>query len=305
MKSKVNTCYDYKLLAVDEKNTKWHVQDSEIQQELERLAADYSKEEHITEEIQDGDSVMLLCRKSDEESWVGRNILVFPGKELPYASQIEKDVVGKKKGDEICSVIGNNQGEFEISDVIRRQRVEIGDELIIMLGIEQIDTVEKYYTWYRKQKEEERKYKAEIAISHDWLVGIAEKSDIYIDKEEERSWGELRAKLVMDSMKAAGYDITKTPEGKELTEEEAFEMCVENQIQYFIPFVIYCYFCEQDGYVLTEKDYLEEMEKLAKQHNMDLETALAQSDIVLYREKMYQEHTYNILCSKAKEFLEV
>lgn len=305
MKSKMIHCYDYKLLPIDQNKTKWRIEDSEIEKELEMLAVDNSKERHISDEIKNGDSVRLKCIESTEESWKDRTILIFPGKELTYAEDTERAVLGRKTGEVIECVIADKKLKLEIMDVIRKHKLEVDDALIEMLKLENVHTIEEYYAYYRSIKENERRTKACIAIVHDWLLGMSEKSEIYIDEEEKKEWCKKRANIGYVSMQAAGYDPRKTPEGEMLTEEKAIENMAKGQERYFVPYVMYQYFCEQDGYILTEKDYLKELEKVAEQHQMKLEDAIGQSDITFYLEKMYQEHTYKILGEVAEQFLEV
>ena len=61
MKSRMTSCYDYKLLEVPEELGRWHIPDSEIEAELEALAKDHSGEEETEGEIRDKDCVRCIC----------------------------------------------------------------------------------------------------------------------------------------------------------------------------------------------------------------------------------------------------
>lgn len=305
MKSKMLACYDYTNLPVDEEKTRWKISDEEIMQELERLADDHSEEFEPEDGVQKGDSVRCLFADPCAEKTKGSAVLLFPGQKLSGAEDAEEKVLGKKKGDCFVCLFKGHSVTLQVEKIVRRIKQNVDDRLIGKLQIPDVKTVEQYYQWFHKEHDAERRSKAEIAIAHDWLMAIKEHSTFEIDEEEKKQWIGLRARMAYRAMLQAGMDLKKQPDGTMLTEEEAIEKAKEMYEQYFVPYLIYCYFCEQDGFSVSQKDYEEAITSLAKERNMDVQAAFAQTDISVYREVTYQEHTFNLLKAEAEKYLEV
>jgi len=305
MKSKMKNCYDYKQLEVADELRNWRIPDREIAEELEALARDHSVEQQVAGEIQEGDSVRCICTEASDESWRNRIVLLYPGRMLSGAEEAERLILGKRTGEVFKCRIGSTDVVLKIANVVRRIKMTVGDELIRQLDIADVNTVEDYYNWYHRQNDSDRKKKANIAIVHDWLTEMAAKSEFEIDEEEKKEWCLLRARIMYKGFLANGYDLRKTPEGTIISEEEAIERAAKEQEKYFVPYIMYCYFCEKDGFVLTEADYLAELEKMAVAMGEKVETLMEQTDIIFFREKTYQERTYHLLGQDAEKYLEV
>ncbi len=305
MKSKMINCYDHRQLEVAEELRHWHIPDSEIASELEALAQDHSVEYWIADEIQGGDSVRCICTKASDEDWRERIVLLYPGRKLPGAQEAEESVLGRKAGDIFECRIGNTDVTLKIEKVMRRMSLPVGEELIGRLNIAGVTTVKDYYSWYHLQHDKERKTKANIAIVHFWLTEIAKRSEFEIVEEEKKEWCFLRARIAYEGLLANDYDLKKLPDGTVISEEEAIARYANEQERYFIPYLIYCYFCEKDGFTLTEEDYQKELKKIAEVMNESVENLRKQTDIIFFREKTYQEHTYQLLGQDAEKYLEV
>ncbi len=306
MRSRVVTCYDYRTLPVDPKLCQWHIPDSEIQAELEALARDHSGEQQMTGSIAEGDSVRCCCLEASAESWKGREVLLFPGRELPGAEEAEQAVCGRKAGEEFSCAIGDVRVTLRIEEVLRRCVLAVDEELMAVLQIPGVKTVEDYYRWYHKEHDPKRREKSWIAIVNYWLTEIAARSEIFVDEEEQREWCNTKGSLLYKAMLAAGIDLKKPTEERprELTEEEAMAEAAKNQERYFVPYVIYNHFCEKDGFELTQEDYVAEVGRIARERGMDEKDALEQTHIQLFREVKYQEHTFHMLGREAESYLE-
>ena len=292
MKSKMIKCYDYKQTEIREELTRWHIPDSEIAEELMALARDHSSEEEVTGEIKEGDCVRCVCTDASRDSWRGRIVLLYPGRRLPGAEEAEQKLPGKRKGDCLSCQLGGTEVSLNIETVIRRVVMEPGNELVSLLKIPEVNTVEDYYRWYHAQKDEGRRQKACNAIVHEWLTAIAANSEFEIDEEERREWCTNRAHVMYRGMTAAGHIPEKREDGTSVTEEETIEEMIKGEERYFIPYIIYCYFCENNGFTVTENDYLTELKKLAAEQGLTEEEALERSDITYYKQVTYQEHTF-------------
>ncbi len=305
MKSRMIECYDYRELDVPRELGRWHIPDSEIEEELKALAKDYSKAEEVEGVIGDGDCVRCICVKASKENWEGRGVLLYPGRRLPGAEEAEETVSGKRAGEEFECRIKEVQLTLKVDKVVRIHVMTVCDELAGKLGIAGVGTVEDYYAWYHDEHDKERKEKACMAIARYWLEEMMEHSEFDIDKEEKKKWCNDRARLIYDAMLAAGYDLRKTQEGETITEEEALEREAKAQERYFVPYVMYCYFSEKDGFVLTKEDFEAKVRKMAKERGEKAEDLMKQTDISMFRERMYQERTYHLLMADAEKYLEV
>lgn len=306
MNSKMVKCFDYRTLEVPQELRKWQDGDpnKEIADELERLARDYSREKQIESEICIGDSVQCTCTEAKNENWLKKPVLLFPGRNLPGAGDAEEKAVGKKAGDIFSCMIDEQELMLQVEKVIRRTNVQVGPELIELLQIPQVHTVEDYYRWYHEKHDPEKRNKACIRLVQYWLTEVLNRSEIFIDESEKEKWCRSKAELIYKGMLAAGVDQRKQEDGSMLTEEEALRKIAAEQEIRFAPFVIYEYFCGQDGFVLSEEEYRKELQKMAAERETPLEELEKQTNIQIYREVYYQEHTFSILCKEAEAYLE-
>lgn len=305
MKSTMTDCYDYKLLEISEEMRRWHIPDSEIEEELAALAKDHSGEEEIEGEVQRGDCVRCICVKASKENWEGRAVLLYPGRKLSGAEAAEEAVLGKKRGEEFDCSIKDVSLILRIENSVRIHVMKVGNELIEKLSIPGVKTVKDYYRWYHEQHDKERREKACMGIARYWLEEMSKRSKFDINEAEKKEWCDIRARIMYDSMQAAGYDMKKTQEGEIISEEEALRRASKGQEMYFIPYLMYCYFSEKDGFVLTEEMYLKELENMAAERGEKMEKLMKQTDISMFRQVKYQEHTYHLLMADAEKYLEV
>lgn len=304
MKSKMLNCYDYTQLEVADELGRWRYPDSEIQEELEALARDHSGEEEM-EEVKEGDSVRCICTESSLENWKGRTVLLYPGRKLPGAEKAEAAVIGKKVGEEFNCCMKSTEFTLKVDKVVRKHVMKVCDELTAILNLPGVQTVEDYYRWYHEQHDREYKDKACIVISQYWLEEMSKRSEFQIDEEEKKSWCLHHAKGMYDAYMESGIDVRKQPDGTMITQEEAIEGIAQTQERYFIPYLMYCYFCEKDNFVLTEEGLVEEVEKMAKERGEKTEDLMKQADIETFRMVKYQEHTFHMLMADAEKYLEV
>lgn len=306
MNSSVLQCCDYISTPIPEASTKWRIPDSEILRELEALSGDHAVEQQMDRPVQSGDSVRCVCKDSSDNAWLRRVILLYPGRKMPGAEIAEEAVLGHSVGDEFQTEIRSKNVALEITDVISRQPLPVGDALVRALELPDVETVADYMGWYRAQHEGQRRQKACFAIVHEWLTHIAVESRIYVDEAEKKHWTTTRAQIMLPAMLEAGIDMRKPRDGGEmLTDAQAIEMLSREQERYFVPYVIYEYFCSKDHFSLTENDYLQELERLGAQQGLTLEQAKKRSDLSFFLEKEYQEHTYMMLSREAEAYLEV
>ncbi|XCP83877.1 hypothetical protein ABXS75_12445 [Roseburia hominis] len=305
MKSKMVSCYDYTQLDVAEDLRKWRHPDSEIEEELTALAKDHSGESEVDEAVKEGDSVRCVCTCASTEGWCGRGILLYPGRSLPGAEEAEKAVTGKKAGDQFTCSLNGITLTLKVDKVVRKVVMQVCDGLVELLDIPGVHTVEDYYRWYHEQHDKEYKEKACIIISQFWLKEMSERSEFVIDEEEKRAWMFTRAELIYNAYERAGIDPHKRQDGTMMTTEEAMEELAKAQEMYFVPYLMYRYFCEKDHFKVTEEDMITEIGTMAKERGEKKEELMKQTNLDMFKMLKYQEHAFSLLMAEAEKLLEV
>lgn len=206
-----------------------------IQNELEALAADNASQAEVTDAIAVGDSVRCVCTACGEKAWIGRIVLLYPGRCLPGAEEAEKRIVGCKVGQEITCTVGQWEMTVTIEGAVRQITSAVNDAFVVSLNIPGVSTVAEYSRWYHQQHDMERKTKASYGITHFWLTQTAERSTYEIDEEEKWQWCLERGKIMFEGMLAAGVDMRIPEEGFEiLTDEQAIEKAAREQERNFM-----------------------------------------------------------------------
>lgn len=303
MESKMINCYDYRQLEVPKELGNWRYPESMIANELEILAREHSNDEEVSL-VKEGVNVSCCCLEASSESWKGRHVLLYPGRRLPGAEEAEQEILGKKKGDEITCCIKDIRLTLKIEQIVRKHVIKVSDELILLLNISNVQTVEDYYRWYHEKHDNEYREKACIRISQYWLEEISKRSEFQIEEEEKRKWCVHRAHVMYDSFVAADIDPRKQQDGTVLTKEETIENLAQSQEMYFVPYLMYRYFCEKDDFVLTEQDFEEELAKMSKERGATVQELKKQADFELFKTVKYQEHAFHILMKEAEKYLE-
>lgn len=306
MKSKIIDFFDYNTLEIPTELKKWHIPEEEIQNELEALAADNASQAEVTDAIAVGDSVRCVCTACGEKAWIGRTVLLYPGRCLPGAEEAEKRIVGCKVGQEITCTVGQWEMTVTIEGAVRQITSAVNDAFVVSLNIPGVSTVAEYSRWYHQQHDMERKTKASYGITHFWLTQTAERSTYEIDEEEKWQWCLERGKIMFEGMLAAGVDMRIPEEGFEiLTDEQAIEKAAHEQEHNFIPFLVIQKLCALDGFVPTEEDYHNAIAEIAKKQGMPLEEAMRKACFSLYQEMVFKEHLFTGMSPKAMACMEV
>lgn len=305
MRSKLIKCYDYRRLAVPEELRKWRFPESQIDGELEALARDHSIEHETDEPVKDGHSVQCTCLEDGEGGWEGRTVLLYPGRSLPGAEEAEQAALGKSPGETFSCRIKGRPLVLKVEKAVEKKIFTVGDELVGLLGLPGVRTVEDYRRWYHETHDQKYRDKASIRICQFWLEAILKESTFDADEEEKAAWCHHQAKTRYDALVAAGVDPRKQPDGTSLTEEETMQVMEKEQERYYLPNVIYCYFCEKDGFSVTEEDMEEMVRQMAAERKEDVEELRKQADFEIFRSVKLQEHTFHMLMREANTYLEV
>ena len=305
MRSKLTECYDYRQLAVPEELRKWRFPESQIDGELEALARDHSSEHETDEPVKDGHSVQCICLEDREGNWEGRTVLLYPGRSLPGAEEAEQAVLGRRPGETFSCQLKGRPLVLKVEKAVEKKIFTVGDELVSLLVLPGVRTVEDYRRWYHETHDQEYRDKASIRICRFWLEAILKESTFDVDEEEKAAWCHHQAKTHYDALEAAGVDPKKQPDGTSLTEEETMKVMEQEQEKYYLPNVIYCYFCEKDGFSVTEEDMEEMVRQMAAERKEDVEELKKQADFEIFKSVKLQEHTFHMLMREANTYLEV
>lgn len=217
--SKVTKLFDYKNESVPVENTQWRVRENEIQERLSEIAERHKKLEE-TDQVEAGDGVYCTCVNGTNLN--GRTVvLVYPGRQMPYAKEAEKALIGHRKGEVVSVVVHDTQLKVQIQRIMRIGLApEISDSLIESEGIENVHTIEEFKAWYRSAHEPENRENAIHYITMYWLDEMAKKSEFELDEEEQNAYAWERAKWQFDEEVADGMNPCIPDDGFELLSEE-------------------------------------------------------------------------------------
>lgn len=305
MKSRMLNCYDYKKIEIPEEYRKWHIPDNEIAEELEALARDHSREYEPEDGAKKGDCVVCRCTDSPLESWLDREVLIYPEMGLPGAEEAEKQAVGVKKGDLIECTFINNKMSLAVESVVRREQKQVADAFMKGLKIDGVESVNDYYQWYRNEHNPDRRHKAAIRIVQLWMQTMADQSEFVIVEAEKKEWCQVWARLSYENLLEAGHDMRKRPDGSVVSKEEAIDQAAKEREPFFVAYLLFEYFSENAGYVITQEDYLTDITRLCKEQGRDPEVELTKTSIEFYKYSKYQEYAFTkVLCPIAEKYLE-
>lgn len=305
MNSKLTCCFNYHTLSIPPQLRRWKIPQEEIQQELQALAADHASNQPVEDVIQKGDSVRCQCLDCSDPAWRDRAVLLYPGREFPGAEQAEAAVLGKRPGETFSCSLGGEQAQLKVLEALRRVEPAIGPELMWILNIPGVETVEDFSHWYHQQHDAQRRQKAAFGIVGYWMQQTVERSEFFIDQKELEDWCLLRGRMMFDALLAGGIDPRLPEEGFDiLTDQQAIQKLAKENQPRFRPFLLYRYLCEKDGFVITQEDHLKALEEIAAQQGLTMEQAQQKSNLSLYQEMKYQEHVFYALEPDAQKELE-
>ncbi len=303
MKSKVVKIFDYKSLTLPSELCKWRISDDEIYDSLKNLAKEHSIIKSVNT-VKNGDSVACKC-KNGNDILTSRTVLIFPGRKLPGAENAEKAVIGKKVGDCVsCTLADYGTVMLEITQCRRCEVSDINDEFVKKLDIDGVDTVQKYFAQYRKDKAETHRNDAKLAIARYWLAAIREKSKLDIDVNEETAYTRERAAFLYNLMSKIGED-PHLVNGELVSDEEAMANLIHEQKGVFSTDLISIALAEQDGFVFDDNEYEKLIMLEAETKNISADEIKENTNFAAYRAGVCLNRAGEMLMREAEKFLEV
>lgn len=199
---------------------KWRVSPTEVEAQLNRLAASHPVESH-PDMVSPGDSVLCQSHSSDPK-WNRNAVPIYPGRGL-LDTELENAVLGLQ----LHQSVTVDNITFTVLEITRRQPAELSDILIQSEGIEGVCTIEQYRTWWTNSVEKERRKDAVHRIGYFLQEAIVARSELECDEAELNALAHQLAKKQYQAMINAGIDPTIPEDGVNfLTEEEALEKIV-------------------------------------------------------------------------------
>lgn len=237
MKSKVTKIFDYTQAEIPENLRRWRVTEEAMEEHLAVLSRSHALEKDA-EEVQTGDSV--VCRG---ESTVGRwnkpVLLFYPGSGL-CEKVIEDALIGMRPGESRAVDASEGAVTLTVTRVVRREVHPIDDELVKLEGVEGVETVEAYRSWYRETTEEEDRKRNLGYLARHLLQEIEKNSEYDIDEAEETAWAEVQGEGWRKADEAQGIDPSIPEEGTDfLTEEQIREKYIKLARPHFRKHFIY------------------------------------------------------------------
>lgn len=301
MKSTVTKLFDRSLVVVPDELRKWHIDDSEVEEQLVTLARTHGTEIKA-DEVQKGDSVRLSCNDGKLKE---RVILIFPGLNLPGAAEAESAVLGCRAGDQVTAAINGNSLNMTVKEILRKIPAEIDDELAKKENLDGVNTLDDYRRAYRKKKEEQNRSQAKKMLSNFILDEITERSEYALDREEIEAWKEENARAEYNALIQDGEGPKITEDGKVLTEEEAINQIKEEVEHYFKRELICDALCADMGISLEWKDLKPEFEQMIPP---ELAAIMSEEEMKEAKESFMKNaavtKVYDLLYKEADAYLE-
>ncbi len=333
MASTISMLYDIKKLEIPDSVRAWRVTQEDIDSALALMARECATLKEV-EAVQPGDVVRCIAL-DNQDKYSGRSILLYPGQNLRGAQKAEQDAIGLTPGTTFKTELGGvaidsyrksdeeNKAALEachgepvtlrIETILRTCDMEISDELAKAQGIDGVETLQQLIDWYveNNQPKKLKDVKTNLIRKH-VLPALFEKSEYAIDPEEESDWANRHGKYMFDLMTKNGIDPHLPDEGTELlSDEEALDKLMREQLPRYKEFVLTRYLAECAGFSYNRKLFLEEVDAAWEQYAKEYEAEGYKKEDMLtemvydsYEERAYSEKTYEYLMEQVEVLLQ-
>lgn len=303
MKSTITKLYDYRKSPIPQELLTWRIPDAEIAEHLQVLSCNHAFEEDV-DVVQMGDSVACSAESACER-WNRPVMLFYPGREL-CEPEVENACVGACVGESRAVCLDGQPVKLTVKRIVRRSNMPVGPALIQAEGIDGVETVDAYYTWYRQTNEPTRKLHASYRAASFLMDEMAKKSDYLIDDEEKTAWLNDRVDKVYEALLDAGADPTIPKEGFEfLTVEQAKANMFQQFEPFFADYVTQAYLVETQTGRSIEQVVEERLEAMCKAEGYSAKEVREKSGFAMISGKFAFEAALELLAEYTKGLLEV
>ena len=181
MNGVVNKLYDIDSIVIPEELLQFHVDEQQVEAEVQRLSVRYAKESPA-EVVSKGD--LVYCQADSDSYPDGRTVLIYTGLQIPGAEQAEEAVVGKKVGEVCQTVLAGKSITLTITKVLHRSPVEVTDELVASIGVDGVTTVDDYRQYIREKMRADQEMEQSKEIIRHFLNEMTEKTSYTYDEAE-------------------------------------------------------------------------------------------------------------------------
>lgn len=218
MNGVVSKLYDIDSIVIPEELLQFHVDEQQVEAEVQRLSVRYAKESPA-EVVSKGD--LVYCQADSDSYPDGRTVLIYTGMQIPGAEQAEEAVIGKKVEEGCQTVLAGKSVTLTITKVLHRSPAEVTDELVASIGLDGVTTVDAYrqYIWEKMRADQEMEQSKEIIRL--FLNEMTEKTSYTYDEAEMDAYVKEEMEKHADEM----------PEDYEITPEEIRESIISQMKQ--------------------------------------------------------------------------
>ena len=162
-----------------------HVEEAALDAEIQRLGLRYARE-IPAERVESGD--MAECLADSGAYPDGRKILLYTATALPGAEAAVRAVMGKSVGDRFDTEILGKAVTLTVEKILRREPVEVNDDLIRSLGLEEVGTLAEYRDFLRKKAEADRELENSKAVVRYLMDEMRSRSEFRYDGDEMEAY---------------------------------------------------------------------------------------------------------------------
>lgn len=235
------------------------VDEQKIQDEVNNLALRYAKEIEV-DTVDKGD---MVCCEVDRVVYPdGRHILIYTGIEIPGAEKAVDDVLDKKVGDTVITLLCNKNVELRIVKITRKVPATVNNELVVGIGIDGVSTVEEYKNYVRKRDWTNQKTEKNKELVYFILQEMVSKSTYSYKQEDMDEY----IKSVMEEYAEQMAEMAEM--GMEESEEEIKSGIEFNAKQMLVAKA----FCEKKNIEIDKKAAMKEAEQMIEMMELMGET---------------------------------
>ena len=224
MKGTVSSLYDIDNIVIPDDMVKITVDEQRVQEETDALSKRYAREE-LTETAEKGD--LVYCQADKESYPDDRRILIYPGLQLPGASEAEEALIGKTVGDTVSCELAGKKAVLTVEKILRRTPVPVDDALVASAGIEGVDSISAYKDYIRNKLEEDLKMENGKAITALYIQQMTENSTYEYDTQEMEAHVQSLVKEYKEEATADGEQVTEDEIRKSIVLQEEQNWMVE------------------------------------------------------------------------------
>ena len=186
LKSKVLSIPDYKKIDIISQFPQFICDKNVLEMDMKRLLFSKGTQEQV-DEVALNDLVFMSCQSSLPR-YNKEDIYVIVGKNL-YNTELEKQLIGIKKGIDTVIQIDNIDVNIRIKEIIRTHSIPLTDASMPLLGIDGVSTIAELKRYFFNRQIDafrEEDEAADMVITY-LVEKVSDNSEFDLDEEEIRA----------------------------------------------------------------------------------------------------------------------